>query len=91
METTDIQHAIEQAIPGADVFLDGEGCDFSAIVISESFQGLSPVKRQQMVLAPVTDWLSGGTLHAFSVKAYTAAEWESRQAAAAGGLLQIQC
>jgi len=90
VETSDIQHAIEQAIPGAHVFLEGEGCDFSAIVVSDSFRGLTPVKRQQMVLAPMADWLSSGALHAFSVKAYTGAEWEDRQAIAAGGLVQIQ-
>ena len=90
MEASDIQSAIEQAIPAALVFLEGEGCDFTSIVISDSFQGLSLVKRQQMVLAPVSDWLASGTLHAFSVKAYTAAEWENRQAAAAGSLVQIQ-
>ncbi len=89
METSDIQQAIEQAIPDSLVFLEGEGCDFSAIAISDSFQGLSLVKRQQMVLAPVSDWLASGTLHAFSVKAYTVVEWENRQAAAAG-LVQIQ-
>ncbi len=89
METSAIQHAIEQTIPGAQVFLDGEGCDFSAIVISDRFFGLSPVKRQQKVLAAVADWLASGALHAFSVRAYTEAEWGNRQAAAAG-LVQIQ-
>jgi acid stress-induced BolA-like protein IbaG/YrbA len=90
VETANIQQAIECAIPDARVFLDGEGCDFSAIVISESFKGLTPVKRQQQVLAPLAEWLASGALHAFSVKAYTGPEWEDRQAAAAGGLVQIQ-
>lgn len=90
MESQDIQTAIETAIPGALVFLDGEGCDFSAIVISDSFQGVSQVKRQQEVLASVSEWLATGALHAFSVKTYTGPEWDNRQAAASGGLVQIQ-
>ena len=90
METSELQQAIEAAIPEAQVYLEGEGCNFSAIVISEEFQGLPLVKRQQKVLAPVTDWLASGALHAFSVKTYTSAEWENRQVAAAGGLVQIQ-
>jgi acid stress-induced BolA-like protein IbaG/YrbA len=88
METSAIQQAIEAALPGAAVYLDGEGCDFSAIVVSDGFQGLSTVKRQQQVLAAVAGWLATGELHAFSVKAYTPAEWDSRQAAP--GLVQIQ-
>jgi acid stress-induced BolA-like protein IbaG/YrbA len=90
METSLIQQAIETALPDAKVYLEGEGCDFSAIVVSESFQGLSTVKRQQEVLAAVAGWLASGELHAFSIKAYSGAEWEDRLAAAAGGLVQIQ-
>lgn len=90
METRAIQAAIEHAIPEARVFLEGQGCDFSAIVISASFAGLPPVRRQQQVLAPLTDWLTSGALHAFSVKTYTPGEWADREAAAAGGLVQIQ-
>ena len=90
METSEIQQAIESAIPEAKVYLEGEGCNFSAIVVSEAFQGLPLVKRQQTVLAPVSAWLASGTLHAFSVKTYTSAEWENRQAAASGGLVQLQ-
>ena len=90
METIEIQQAIEAAIPAARVYLEGEGCNFSAIVVSDAFHGLPLVKRQQKVLAPVTDWIASGALHAFSVKTYTAAEWENRQAAVTGGLVQIQ-
>ncbi len=90
METKEIQHAIEAAMPGAQVYLEGEGCNFSALVVSNAFQGLSLVKRQQAVLAPVSAWLATGELHAFTVKTYTQAEWDNRQVAAAGGLVQIQ-
>ena len=50
------------------------------------FQGLSLVKREQAVLAPVSAWLATGQLHAFTVKTYTQAEWDNRQVAAAGRL-----
>jgi acid stress-induced BolA-like protein IbaG/YrbA len=88
METGQIQQAIETALPAAQIYLEGEGCDFAAIVVSDAFAGLSTVKRQQQVLAAVAGWLATGELHAFSVKAYTGAEWEDRQAAA--GLVQMQ-
>ncbi|MCU0782237.1 MAG: BolA/IbaG family iron-sulfur metabolism protein, partial [Akkermansiaceae bacterium] len=60
------------------------------IVISARFAGLTPVKRQQQVLAPVTEWLTTGALHAFSVKTYTPEEWAQHQAATAAGLVPIQ-
>lgn len=88
MDTGQIEQAIEAALPGARVYLDGEGCNFSAIVISDVFAGLTPVKRQQQVLGAVAGWLATGELHAFSVKTYTGQEWENRESAA--GLVQIQ-
>ena len=90
MDNREIQQAIAQALPGAEVHLDGEGCDFSAIVISADFTGLPPVRRQQQVLAAVAGWLATGALHAFSVKAYTPEEWADRQSGAGDGLVQLQ-
>ena len=47
-----------------------------AIVVSEAFAGLSPVKKQQMVYAPLNEHITSGELHALTIKAYTPAEWE---------------
>lgn len=82
MDRSQILQAIEAALPGARVWLEGEGCDFTATVVSEAFAGLPPVKRQQQVLAAVAGWLASGELHAFTVKAHTGAEWAARQPAA---------
>jgi len=88
MDASAIEQAIVQAIPDAQVFLEGEGCNFTAIVISDEFQDLSLVKRQQRVLQPVSHWISSGALHAFSLKVYTVEEWSNRQLAS--GLGQVQ-
>lgn len=82
MDIAEIQQAIEAAVPDAQVMLEGEGCNFSAAVVSDNFQGVPLVKRQQQVLAAVAPWIATGALHAFTVKAHTKAEWHSRQTAA---------
>jgi acid stress-induced BolA-like protein IbaG/YrbA len=89
VETSEVRNLIETSIPGCRVWVDGEGCSFSVIVVSDGFEGLSPVKRQQQVLAAVKEPLATGALHAMTVKAYTSAEWE-RQGAAATGLVLPQ-
>ncbi|WP_017364709.1 BolA family protein [Methylococcus capsulatus] len=82
MEIDEVRTLIEAGIPGCEVRVEGEGCNFSVVVIGEAFEGLSPVKRQQRVLAAVSEPLSTGALHAISMKVYTPAEW-SRQAGSA--------
>lgn len=75
MDIAEVRQLIEAGIPDCELVVAGEGCNFSVIVIGESFAGMSPVKRQQQVLATVREPLSSGALHAISMKVYTAAEW----------------
>ena len=89
MEISEVRSLIEAALPGCRVAVDGEGCNFSVLVVSEAFEGLSPVKRQQKVLAAVQKPLASGALHAISMKVFTPAEWRERGQNAAG-LVQIE-
>ncbi|RYU57176.1 BolA/IbaG family iron-sulfur metabolism protein [Methylolobus aquaticus] len=82
MEIAEVQDLIKAALPDSEVIVSGEGCSFTLVVVSESFAGLNTVKRQQRVLAAVSEPLSTGALHAVSMKVYTPDEWRSAQAAA---------
>jgi acid stress-induced BolA-like protein IbaG/YrbA len=42
--------------------------------VSEAFEGKSAVKRQQMVYKPLTELITGGTVHAVKISALTPAE-----------------
>lgn len=75
MEIAEVRQMIEAGLPECRLTVEGEGCSFSVVVISDAFEGLSPVKRQQKVLATVNGPLSTGALHAISMKVYTPAEW----------------
>ncbi|NOS88443.1 MAG: Grx4 family monothiol glutaredoxin [Methylococcaceae bacterium] len=85
-----VAQLIQLAITDAKVKIDGIGCDLTITVVSEQFDGLSLVKKQQQVLACLTAPLATGQLHAVSVKAYTPDEWLGLQTQPAAGLLQIQ-
>lgn len=78
MESTEIEKRIAAIISDAEVEVIGADCDFSVTVISDQFEGLMPVKRQQMILAGFTDVLSSGALHALTVKPYTLGEWNKK-------------
>jgi acid stress-induced BolA-like protein IbaG/YrbA len=47
------------------------------VAISELFEGLSAVKRQQLIYGALTDEIASGALHAISIKAYTPAQWQA--------------
>ena len=66
-----IEEALAADFPGAtiDVQLDGSHCQVT--VISDAFEGLRPVARQQRVYAPLGEFIRSGALHAVNIIAKT--------------------
>ena len=73
-----IKILIEKGIPGSQATVTGDGSKFEAVVVSESFEGLSPVKEHQLVYATVSEHITSGAIHALTIKAYTPTEWDVR-------------
>jgi len=75
MTPDEIKQRIEAGIPGATVQVTGDGYKNEAIVVSDAFEGLSMLKKHQMVYATVNDAIASGDLHALTIRAYTPEEW----------------
>jgi acid stress-induced BolA-like protein IbaG/YrbA len=75
MEIIEIQRLIEAGLPAAKVTVTGESGHFEALVISEEFEGKSLLAQQKMVFATVSEQITSGELHAFTIKAYTPEKW----------------
>jgi acid stress-induced BolA-like protein IbaG/YrbA len=77
MSPNDVKNLIEQGIPGSRAMVSGEGCNLSVTVVSDAFEGKSPVQEQKMVYATVNALIASGQLHALGIKALTNAEWKA--------------
>jgi acid stress-induced BolA-like protein IbaG/YrbA len=75
LETEAVAQLIRDGLPGAEVQVSGDGSHFDAIVISEVFEGLTPIKKQRMVMDTVRPQIASGELHALSIKTLTPAQW----------------
>ena len=75
MEIAEVQSMIEAGLPDAEVKVTGDGSHFEAVVISDAFEGKSPVAQQKMVYATLGDHITSGALHALTIKAYTPEKW----------------
>lgn len=80
MSPDDVKQLIQNGIENSDVIIEGEGCNLSAVVISDTFEGMSMLQEQKMVFATVNHLIASGELHALAIKAYTPEEWESVKA-----------
>ncbi len=70
----DIEARLRDALGEAEVAVDGEGNRFVIDVVSDDFEGLSRVKRQQAVYAAIQDLIASGAIHAVTIRAATKAE-----------------
>ncbi len=75
METTEVQKIIQAGINDSEVRVTADGSKYTAIVVSDEFEGKTMVAEQKMVYALVNEHIQSGAIHALTIKAYTKAEW----------------
>ena len=84
MNPEDIQKLIEQGLPGAHIrVMSDDNTHYSALVVSDSFDGKRALARHQLVYQCLGD-LVGGDIHALSIRAYTPDEYSDLESGDAG-------
>jgi len=74
MEPEAIAALIRAGLPDAQVTVTGDGAHFEAVVVSDVFADLTPLKKQRLVIDTVRAQIASGELHALSVKTLTPAQ-----------------
>jgi len=77
MQEEKLKSSIIGHLADCQVIIEGEGCNLTAIVVSDQFLGKNSVKRQQLVYKALQNAIADGELHAITLKTYTLAEWEA--------------
>lgn len=78
MTLLDIEQAIQQAIPGCQVWVmdpNHDGEHLQAVVVSSSFENIPLIKQHQMVMRPLTKAFDE-SLHALALKTFTPDKWQ---------------
>ncbi|TCJ97929.1 acid stress-induced BolA-like protein IbaG/YrbA [Volucribacter psittacicida] len=76
METQDIEKILKQALNLDEVYVQGENAHYGVIAVSDEFAGLSKVKQQQMIYAPLMEHISRNEIHALTIKTFTVEKWK---------------
>jgi len=74
-----IQSAIEAGVACDRVEVSGDGQHFQALIVSKAFEGLSKVRRHQLVYGALGDRMRE-EIHALSMTTLTPVEWAQRMA-----------
>jgi acid stress-induced BolA-like protein IbaG/YrbA len=70
----DVEARVAKAIVPSEVRARGDASRMEVVVVSPAFEGVSRVKKQQLVYAAIAELIRDGALHAVTIRAYTPAE-----------------
>lgn len=79
MEIEEIKALITAQLSLDELHVKGENGHYQVIAVSEIFDGMSRVKQQQSIYAPLNDVIASGAVHAVSIKAFTPEKWKREQ------------
>jgi len=77
MTPEEIKEILSEGIDGSEVMADGDGSHFQVTVISNQFEGLRAVPRQQLIYGLLNEQIKSGSLHALGIKTFTEDEWQT--------------
>lgn len=61
------------------VKVSGDGYHYQLIIVSNNFDGMTRLARQQWVYEKIQNYITSGELHALTMKTWTEAEWEKNR------------
>ena len=76
MDTNEIKQVLMEKLSLNEAIVTGDGSHFQVIAVGDMFDGMSRVKQQQAIYAPLLEYIADNRIHALSIKAYTPAQWE---------------
>ena len=62
------------ALPDCQVQVEGGSGKFQVLAVGDVFEGLGPVKRQQMIYQHLNEHIRSGAVHAVNMRLMTRAE-----------------
>ena len=80
MEFEEIKSILEPHFENSHIEVSGDGSHFDLLIVSDAFEGLMPVKKQQLVYSVINDKIADGSMHAVNMKLFTQAQWASKNA-----------
>lgn len=78
MSPDEIKQILAAGMEAEHIEVSGDGSHFNLLIVSHAFEGLRPVKKQQLVYALLNEKITDGSLHAVNMMTLTPAEYAAR-------------
>lgn len=78
MDADTLKSLLQNHLSDCEFQVQGEGSHFEIIAIGEMFEGLRPVRKQQLVYGALSDCIGNGSVHAVNIRTFTPTEWQAQ-------------
>lgn len=79
MPPAEVRKLLESRLQNCEIEVEGDGSYFDITVVGDVFEGLRPIKRQQLVYGALNDCIADGSIHAVNMTTQTRSEAGNRQ------------
>jgi len=80
MDAATVKQLLLDHLDDCEFLVQGEGNHYDIIAIGDVFEGLRPVRKQQLVYGALSGCIADGSVHAVNIRTFTRAEWQARDA-----------
>ncbi len=78
MDADAVKALLQAHMPDCEFHVQGEGSHYDITAIGDAFEGLRPVKKQQLVYGALKDQIADGSVHAVNIRTFTPAQWREQ-------------
>ena len=77
MDAAAVKSLLQSHLQECEFHVQGEGSNYDIAAVGAVFEGLRPVKKQQLVYGALKDSIADVSIHAENIRTYTPAELQS--------------
>lgn len=74
MDETEIRDLLSAGLGECEIQMQTDGARLGVLIVADAFEGLSRVKRQQLVYGLLNEKIASGEIHAVSMRCVTPGE-----------------
>ncbi len=78
MDAATVKALLQNHLSDCEFYVQGEGNHYEITAVGDMFEGLRPVRKQQLVYGALGDCIADGTVHAVNIRTFTPAEWQQQ-------------
>ena len=76
MDNKEIEQLLVKELDLSEAHVTSDGSHFQIIAVSDMFESMSRVKKQQAIYAPLKNMIADGSMHAISIKTFSVQQWQ---------------